>query len=116
MAAVDLTVADQRTIEDAGYLVVPGLVAPERVRAALTAINASLGGQGLARDDLARMRAATFCRELAGDPVIVDLYRATPLSALGEAALGPGRVRAPREAQIALRFPDPREGRAEPRP
>jgi len=92
------------------------LIPAERVRAALTAINASLGACGLPPEQLGRMRAQTFCPELVGDGPILDLYRATPLAALAEAALGTGRVRAPHEAQIALRFPEPGAAMRDPRP
>lgn len=107
---------DRRTLEDSGYVLVRGLVAPDRVGAALAAINSSLGRNGLPPDALPRMRAHTFCPELVGDAAILDLYRATPMAALAEAALGPGRVRTPHDAQIALVFPTPDAGRVEPRP
>lgn len=111
-----LTADDKRTLEETGYILVRGLVAPDLVGAALAAINASLGRNGLPPDALPRMRAHTFCPELVGDAAILDLYRATPLAALAEAALGSGRVRAVQEAQIALRFPTPDAGRVGPRP
>ncbi len=107
---------DKRTLEDSGYLLVRGLVPPDRVGAALAAINASLGRNGLPPDALPRMRAHTFCPELVEDAAILDLYRATPLAALAEAALGTGRVLPPRDAQIALRFPTPGAERVDPRP
>lgn len=107
---------DRRTLEDSGYVLARGLVAPDRIGAALAAINASLGRNGLPPDALPRMRAHTFCPELVGGAPILDLYRATPLAALAEAALGSGRVRAPQDAQIALRFPTPDAERVDPRP
>ena len=111
-----LSADDKRTLEENGYLLVPGLVAPDRARAALAAINASLGRNGLPPDALPRMEALTFCPELVNDAAILDLYRATPLVQLAEAALGAGRVREPRDAQIALRFPTPGADRVLPRP
>jgi len=113
---VALSADDKRTLEENGYLLVPGLVAPDRARAALAAINASLGRNGLPPDALPRMEALTFCPELVNDAAILDLYRATPLVQLAEAALGAGRVREPRDAQIALRFPTPGADRVLPRP
>jgi hypothetical protein len=113
---VALSAGDKRTLEETGYLLVPGLVSPDRTRAALAAINASLGRNGLPPDALPRMEALTFCPELVGDAAILDLYRATPLAELAEAALGAGRVRDPREAQIALRFPTPGAAMLDPRP
>jgi hypothetical protein len=107
---VKLTPDQQRALVDEGYLVVPGLVTRERVDAALKAINHSLGEQGIAKDALWTMRAQTFCPELVSAPPILDLYGATGLRALAEAAMGQGRVRAPSTGQIALRFPQDGKG------
>jgi hypothetical protein len=98
----------ERALVDEGYLLVPGLVARDRVDAALRAINASLGEEGIAKDALWTLRAQTFCPELVSAPPILDLYGATGLRALAEAAIGagrPGSCRAPTTGQIALRFP-----------
>ena len=98
----------ERALVDEGYLLVPGLVARDRVDAALRAINASLGEEGIAKDALWTLRAQTFCPELVSAPPILDLYGATGLCALAEAAIGggrPGSVRTPPTGQIALRFP-----------
>lgn len=113
---MDLTPEDQRALEETGYLLVPGLISPVRMRAALSAINASLGERGLPTEALPRLRAHTFCPELVADPAILGLYGATPLAALAEKALGSGRVRAPRDAQIALRFPTPGAAHTDGRP
>jgi hypothetical protein len=79
------------------------VVPPVRIEAALTAINRSLGENGLPPDRLAEMKARTFCPELVRAPEIRALYGETPAQALAEATIG--RVRAPAEGQIALRFP-----------
>jgi hypothetical protein len=105
---VTLAPDQQRALVDEGYLLVPGLVARDRVDAALRAINHSLGEEGIAKDALWTMRAQTFCPELVSAPPILDLYRGTGLAALAEAAIGagrPGSVRVPTTGQIALRFP-----------
>jgi hypothetical protein len=102
---VTLTPAEARTLVDEGYLLVPGLVPRDRVDAALKAINHSLGEQGIAKDALWTMRAQTFCTELVSAPPILDLYGATGVRGLAEAALGTGKVRPPPTGQIALRFP-----------
>jgi hypothetical protein len=92
----------QRLVED-GYLQLPGLVPAARIEAALAAINRSLGDRGLPPERLPEMRARTYCPELVQAPEIQALYAETPARALAEAAIG--RVRAPAEGQIALRFP-----------
>jgi hypothetical protein len=111
-----LTPDQGRALVDEGYLLVPGLVPRPRVDAALRAINHSLGEQGIAKDALWTMRAQTFCPELADAPEILDLFRATPLRALAEAAIGVGRVRAPSTGQIALRFPQAVAAPRDPHP
>ncbi|HVV52895.1 MAG TPA: phytanoyl-CoA dioxygenase family protein [Polyangia bacterium] len=95
----------RRGLFDDGYLLVPGLVPRARVEAALKAINHSLGEEGIAKDQIWTLRSQTFCPELAAAPEILDLYRATPLAALAEAAIGAAEVPAPATGQIALRFP-----------
>jgi hypothetical protein len=112
---VKLTPAQGRALVDEGYLLVPDLVPRARVEAALGAINHSLGEHGLAKDALPTMRAQTFCPELASAPEILDLFGGG-LAALAEAAVGPGRVRAPRTGQIALRFPQRRASPRDPPP
>src|SRR3954465_4658368 len=92
----------RRLVRD-GYLQLPGLVPRGRVDAALAVINRSLGERGLPPDRLPEYRARTFCPELVSAPEILALYPAPPARALAEAAIG--RVRAPGEGQIALRFP-----------
>lgn len=113
-----LTADQGRALVDEGYLHLPGLVPRERVDAALAAINRSLGEEGIAKDALWTMRAQTFCPELVSAPPIVDLYAATPLRAVAEAAIGAGRVRVPSTGQIALRFPQaaPEGGPLPPHP
>jgi Phytanoyl-CoA dioxygenase (PhyH) len=102
---VRLDRTQRQALVDDGYLLAPGLVPRTHVDAALKAINHSLGNQGIARDQLPTFSAQSFCPELTTSPEILDLYRATPVAALAEAAVGPGQIVAPRNAQIALRFP-----------
>lgn len=105
---MDLTPEQRRALVDQGYLVVPGLVPRERIDAALRAINGSLGEEGIAKDQLWTLRAQTFCPELVSASPILDLYAATGVQALAEAAIGAGQVTPPSTGQIALRFPQPR--------
>ncbi|HLK92379.1 MAG TPA: phytanoyl-CoA dioxygenase family protein [Polyangia bacterium] len=102
---MQLDETQRRALRDDGYLLVPGLIPRARVDAALKAINHSLGEEGIAKEKIWKLRSQTYCPELVAEPEILDLYRATPLVALAEAAIGPGRVVAPRSGQIALRFP-----------
>jgi hypothetical protein len=90
-----------------GYVLLPGLVPRADCERALMRINTSLGSEGIARELLPTFRASTFTPELRGDPDLLGLFGQTPLAAMAEAALGPGNVRPPHEAQIALRFPGP---------
>ena len=107
---------ERRALVADGYVVLPAVVPREQALAALAAINASLGEDGIPKDELARMRAQTFCPDLVSAPPILELFRGTALAEIAEAALGTGKVRAPTAAQIALRFPSPRAPRKEPRP
>lgn len=106
----------RQALVDDGYLVVRGLVPRARVEAALKAINHSLGKEGIAKDQLPTFSAQSFCPELMTAPEILDLYRATPVADLAEAAIGAGQVMAPRNGQIALRFPQTVAGTKLPHP
>jgi len=112
--SVLLGAEERRAPLEEGYVVLPGAVPRARVEHALRAINASLGEEGIPRDDLPRMRAQTFCPELVRAPLLLELYGGTPLASLAQAAIG--RPRAPTVAQIALRFPSADAATAEPRP
>lgn len=97
--------ADQReALLGDGYVSVPAVVPAAPLAAALRAINHSLG-QGLPPTQLPTFRSRSFCPELQGDPVILDLLKATPAWALAESLLGEGRIEAVRSGQIALAFP-----------
>jgi Phytanoyl-CoA dioxygenase (PhyH) len=102
---VSLDAEQRRALREEGYLLFPGLVPRDKVEAALRAINQSLGSEGMPREALPGFRARTFTPELAPAPPILDLYAASGLSAVAEAAIGAGKVRPPAEGQIALRFP-----------
>jgi Phytanoyl-CoA dioxygenase (PhyH) len=95
----------KRAMRDDGFALFPGLVPRPLVDAALRAINTSLGHEGMAKDDLPRFRARTFTPELCATPPILDLFTASPLRTVAEAAIGPGNLRLPGEGQVALRFP-----------
>lgn len=100
-----LDAARRDALREHGYVKLDAAVPPDRVTAALRAINHSLG-RGVDRADLDRFRAASFCPELQSAPVITDLYNATPARAAAESVIGAGAVAPVRGAQIALRFPE----------
>jgi hypothetical protein len=101
---MELTHAQKREIYENGYVHLPGVVPRVMVDAALRAINHSVG-EGMNADEMVRMRAQTYCRELTDTPVITDLFNATPARALVESAIGTEKIRPIRSGQIALRFP-----------
>ena len=100
-----LSPAQRRALREEGFVLLPQAVPREMVDDARRTINAQLGSDGMARDQLAVFRARTFTPELCTHPAITDLFTRSPVAALAEAAIGRGKVRAPGEAQIALRFP-----------
>ena len=87
------TAARKGSLRERGFVVLPGLVPPERRDAALRAINASLG-RGLAPADLPRFRAQSFCPELQRAGVLLDLFRGTPAAPAAAALVGPAGPRA----------------------
>jgi hypothetical protein len=104
---VKLSEGQRRVLREDGYLLLPGLIPPARVEAALQLINHSLGSEGIDPGLLPTLRARTFTPELVKHPAVLGLLLDTPLLAAAEAALGAGNVRPASEAQIALRFPGP---------
>jgi phytanoyl-CoA dioxygenase PhyH len=110
-----LTAVQRDALRERGYVVMPGLVPRERHEAALRAINASLG-RGLAAEDVARMRARSFCPELQKADVILDLFRETPASAVAASLVGKEGLERVTTAQIALSFPSDSDAAAPPYP
>lgn len=103
--AVILTDAQKWDFYNRGTVTLPGIVPPALVDAALRAINASLGSQGLPPDQLPTLRAQTYCPELTDTPPITDLLHRSPLWDLAASAIGAGQVRPVTRGQVALRFP-----------
>ncbi|MCK6470965.1 MAG: phytanoyl-CoA dioxygenase family protein [Planctomycetes bacterium] len=97
-----LSYAQRRHMYEHGYVSVPGVVPKVMVDAALRAINHSLG-EGLPQEEILKLRAQSYCRELQTDPVVTDLLNKTPAWTLGEEMIGQLKPR--KSAQIALRFP-----------
>lgn len=105
----------KRAFHEQGYVVVPGVVPRVMVDGALKAINHSVG-QGMPAEQMATMRAQSYCTELQGAPVITDLWNRTPALPLAESLVGEGKLRPIRGAQIALRFPGDYDPPPAPKP
>lgn len=90
-----------------GYTRFPGVIPPELVGNALRAINGSLGENGIDPAQLTKFRAQSYAPEVQRTPAITDLFNASPLASLAEAAIGAGQVQPVEGGQIALRFPKP---------
>jgi hypothetical protein len=102
---MELTHEQKQHFYEQGYVRLPGAVPQEQVRAALRAINASLGNEGIDPAKLTTFRAQTYCPELRNAPEIAGLFNDTPVLSLAESAIGPGRIKPVPGGQIALRFP-----------
>jgi Phytanoyl-CoA dioxygenase (PhyH) len=99
------TPEQRRALREDGYTLFPGAVSRKLVDAALRAINASLGSEGMPREQLSTFRARTFTPDLVAAPAITDLFSSSSVRALVESVMGLGRIKVPSEGQIALRFP-----------
>jgi|GEM_PF-4442183 len=89
---MELTLEQMQHLFEQGYVLIPGVIPRERVNAALRAINHSLG-EGIDPARLTTFRAQSYAPELQRDPVITDLYNATPVKELAESLIGEGMVR-----------------------
>jgi hypothetical protein len=109
---VELTISQKQSLHHDGYVVLPGAVPAQLVDAALMAINASLGDEGIDPAQLPTFRARSYCPELQTAPAITDLLHASDVWSLAESAIGPGQFRSVGSGQIALRFPSREPARA----
>ncbi len=97
-----LSAEQKREFIEQGYLRVRNVVPREHVSAALKAINHSLG-EGIDPARIKIFRSQSYAPELQRQPVITDLYNASPAREIVESLIGAHK---PVEAgQIALRFP-----------
>ncbi len=113
---MQLTDDQRRSLYTDGYVRLPGAVPREKVHAALRAINASLGSEGMDPAKLVTYRAQSYCPELQQSPYITGLLTDTPVWSAAESVIGEGRIRPVRGGQIALRFPTMDEPPREPQP
>ena len=101
-----LTPEQIREFHDRGYVKIPGAISKAMVDTARQAVNHSIGTLGPNGEDMSKHRAAQFCRDLNGAPVIMDLFNASPVISLAESLMGEGNLQKPiRGAQVAPRFP-----------
>lgn len=101
-----LTYDQKKKLFDDGYVVIPGVVPPAMVDAAVKAINHSLGQEGMDPAQLTKFRAQSYCPEIQSSPAIAGLVNDTPAISLLESVVGEGKLLPMRGAQIALRFPN----------
>ena len=103
---MQLTPEQIREFYDRGYVKIPGAISKAMVNTARQAVNHSIGTLGPNGEDMSKHRAAQFCRDLNGAPVIMDLFNASPVISLAESLMGEGNLQKPiRGAQVAPRFP-----------
>ena len=103
---MQLTPEQIREFYDRGYVKIPGAISKAMVDTARQAVNHSIGTLGPNGENMSKHRAAQFCRDLNGAPVIMDLFNASPVISLAESLMGEGNLQKPiRGAQVAPRFP-----------
>ena len=103
---MQLTPEQIREFYDRGYVKISGAISKAMVDTARQAVNHSIGTLGPNGEDMSKHRAAQFCRDLNGAPVIMDLFNASPVISLAESLMGEGNLQKPiRGAQVAPRFP-----------
>lgn len=101
---MQLSVLEKQAMYQHGFIKIPGVIPQVMVDAALRAINHSVG-EGMKAEDMAVMRARSYCTELQSESVITDLFNRTPIVQMAESLIGVGNVKPARGGQIALRFP-----------
>ncbi|MEQ7124105.1 phytanoyl-CoA dioxygenase family protein [Actinopolymorpha sp. B11F2] len=104
---MQLTRMQKEELYKNGLVQLPGIVPEEYVNAALQAINASLGSQGIPPDQLQKFRAQSYTPQVQTTSAITDLLTKSPLWELAESAIGEGKIApgARGAGQVALRFP-----------
>lgn len=110
---MQLSNAQKQALYEQGYVKIPDVIPKVMVNAALQAINHSLG-EGMNAEEMATLRAQSYCRELQTAPVITDLLNKTPAWSLAESVIG--SMQPVHSAQIALRFPTLQDPPAPPHP
>jgi hypothetical protein len=89
------------TLEDDGFLLLPGAVAPDAVRAALRMLNLAIRRHGLSAEEIATCQSATFFPHLRWES---EVWGVLPPQAAEVLDFAEGDEWA--EPQLLLRFPD----------
>lgn len=108
-----LTADQKREFFEQGYVRVPNVVPRDKIDAALKAINHSLG-EGIDPAQIHIFRSRSYCPELQRQPVITDLYNASPAAEIAGELIGP--LKPVTAGQIALRFPSAGNSAGQPTP
>ena len=103
---MQLTTEQIREFYYRGYIKISGAISKAMIDTARQAVNHSIGSLGPNGEDMSKHRAAQFCRDLNGSPVIMDLFNNSPVISLAESLMGEGNLKTPiGGAQVAPRFP-----------
>lgn len=97
---MQISYEQKKSFYEQGFVKIPGVVPDVMIREALKAINHSIG-QGIDVNH----HGANYCRELEGDPAIVNLLNKSPAWEIAESLIGKGAIHPVTRGQIALRFP-----------
>ena len=89
---MQLTGQQKRAFRELGYTVLRGAIPQVMIDDALRAINHSLGYEGMAKDDLPRLRASKCCNEVQKTSPITDLMNRSPVLPMVESLLGEGNL------------------------
>ncbi len=90
---------------DRGFLQLTEVVPRGMCDAALQAINHSIGNVGKTGGDPERFTVDQFCYELAGQPMMIDVFNKTGVRQAADALMGEGCMLPVERVQIAPRFP-----------
>jgi len=100
-----LSQEQKRHFVDEGYVVVPDVMDPTHVDAALRAINAALGNGGADRITNYVFEGHEACDPLQHDAVLLGLLDETSALSLAEQLTEPGALVTPSCCQLATKFP-----------
>lgn len=100
-----ITDTQKQEFIDRGFLQLTEVVPRTMCDEALRAINHSIGHVGKTGGDPARFTVDQYCYELAGQPVMTDVFNRTGVRQAAEGLMGEGCMLPVERVQIAPRFP-----------